>query len=294
VNLLAPFALWGLLATALPLALHLRQRRVGRTVQVGSVRHLESLPTAERRGLRLREPWLLLLRAAIVSLVVLLLARPVLEGSRREGRAVALVDSAAAPTLIDSLGHEATLLVERLDDPWRRVAELDDSLPVGVRLIVAASNRSDRFEGPRPTVARAITWIPVTVARPLPTPATPSPRSTTPLSPIESRALRAAAAAVAEEFGALRDTAEWQDRLPQWWRDSLATTGFPVAAARALLPVRSFPAPVPLATAQLLPRRTKNVRGGSAAVDLHWWVWALAVALFAFERLWISRRREGQ
>jgi hypothetical protein len=291
VNLLAPYALWGLLALALPLALHLRRRRVGRTVQVGSVRHLESLPTAERRGLRLREPWLLLLRAAIVSLVVVLLARPMLERAAREGRVVALVDSAAPPALIDSLGQDATLLVERLDDPWRRVAELDDSLPDGVRLIVAAANSSDRFEGPRPTVARAITWILVAVARPMPTPAMHALRSAPPLSTIESRALRAAAAAVAEEFGPLRDTTGWQDRLPEWWRDSLATTGFPVAAAHALLPVRSSPAPVPLSTAQLLPRQRPAVRGGPAAMDLHWWLWVFALALFTVERFWAFRHR---
>jgi hypothetical protein len=201
------------------------------------------------------------------------------------------VDSAAAPSLIDSLGRQAALLIERLDDPWRRIAELDDSLAGGVRLIVAASTSSDRFDGPRPTVARAISWIPVIVTRPMPATAARGTRSANPLSTIESRALRAAAAAVAEEFGPLRDTTGWRDRLPDWWRDSLATAGFPVAAAHALLPVGSLPAPVPLATAQLLPRPRPAVRGGPAAMDPHWWVWGLVLALFIVERFWALHRR---
>ena len=292
MSFLAPLALWGLVALALPVALHLRHRRVGKTVQVGSVRHLESLPTAERRGLRLREPWLLLLRAAIITLLVLLLARPVLERIAPSGRPLALVDSAASAAFIDSVAHDADLLVERVDDPWRRVAELDDSLPAGVPLIVVAANGSDRVAGPRPVVARAVTWIPLATTRPVLRPASGSVLPRPHLSAAESRALLAAVAAVAEEFGPLKDTTGWEQRLPAWWHDSLATAGFPVAVAHALLPVTSLPASVPLATAQLLPRRADAARGNSAGADLHWWVWALAVALFGLERL-LARRRGG-
>ena len=291
MSFLAPFALWGLLALALPVALHLRQRRVGRTVQVGSVRHLESLPTAERRGLRLREPWILLLRSAIVALLVLLLAGPVLERPVSGGRPVALVDSAATPALIDSLGQGAALLIERIDDPWGRVAELDDSLPDAVPLIVVAPNSSDRFSGPRPTVARAITWIPIAVTRPIARTATRDSRPPSPASASESRALTAAAAAVAEEFGSLVDTTGWRERLPDWWRDSLTSASFPVAVARVLAPERSRPASVTLTTVQLLPRVVSSRHGRGGTTDLHWWLWALALVLFTCERVWSARRR---
>jgi len=291
VSLLAPFALWGLLALALPVALHLRRRRVGRTVQVGSVRHLDSLPTAERRGLRLREPWLLLLRSAIVALVVFLLAGPMLDRPVREGRAVALVDSAASSALIDSLGRGAALFVERIDDPWRRVAELDDSLPDGLPLIVVASNNSARYAGPRPTVARAVTWIPIAVSRRVRRPASRDSRPASPVTPMQVRALAAAADAVAEEFGPLTDTTGWRERLPGWWRDSLTSASFPVAVARVLAPERTSPASVTLTTAQLLPRvgTTRHRRRGTT--DLHWWVWSLALALFGCERIWSAHRR---
>ncbi len=291
MSLLAPFALWGLLALALPVALHLRRRRVGRTVQVGSVRHLESLPTAERRGLRLREPWLLLLRSAIIALLVLLLAGPMLDRPMRQGRAVVLVDSAASSALIDSLGQGAALFVERIDEPWRRVAELDDSLPESLPLIVVASNDGARYTGPRPTVARAITWIPIAVPRPVVPPTNRIPRTASRVSAVESRALTAAATAVAEEFGPLTDTTGWRERLPEWWRDSLTRPSFPVAVARVLAPERTSPASVTLTTAQLLPRVVTTRHGQQGSTDLHWWFWALAVALFAGERLWALQRR---
>ena len=291
MNLLAPFALWGLLALALPVALHLRRRRVGRTVQVGSVRHLGSLPTAERRGLRLREPWLLLLRSTIVALLAFLLAGPMLDRPVREGRPVALVDSGADPALIDSLGRGATLLVERIDDPWHRVQELDDSLPPNIPLLVAASTRSDLYHGPRPVVRRPMAWYPGVRGRPSDVAKDPidAPRRgwTTP----QRHALAVAVAAISEEFGPITDSVDWESRLPAWWQDSLTAAAFPIAVAHALAPAKAFPAPVSLAIAQILPRQRAAVRGRSAAVDLHWWIWALALALFASERLWSLRRR---
>lgn len=293
MTLLAPFALWGLLALAVPILLHLRRRRVGRTVHVGSVRHLESLPTAERRGPRLREPWVLLLRALILSILVLLLARPVLDRVSSVVGTVALIDSAAARPLRDSLGDRATLLVERIDDPWRRLQELDDSLPAGIPVIIAASNSSALYSGPRPTVARSVTWIPLVLTRgPTARIATSSQRPD-PSSREAGRALAAAVAAVADEFGALADTIGWQQRLPEWWPDSLATTAFPVRVAQALLPARALPPPVELTASQMAPRAGASTRRPASTAELHWWLWALAAGLFFAERL-LARRSGGR
>lgn len=293
MTFLAPFAFWGLLALAVPLALHLRRRRVGRTIQVGSLRHLESLPTAERRGIRLREPWLLLLRAAILSLLVLLLARPGLDRPAGVRSPFALVDSAAPQSLRDSLGATATLRVERLDDPWRRLEELDDSLPPGVALIVAASTRSDRYRGPRPGMGREVTWLAIADSGAIVVPSVAAASAPRVTDPLQRRALAAAAAAVAAEFGPLSDTAGWTGRLPEWWRDSLDHPAFAVAAALALEPLRTRPAPVTLATAQLLPARVTTVGTGAGRIDLHWWAWGLALLLFALERWWTMRRGES-
>ena len=292
MSFLAPGALWALLALAVPLALHLRRRRVGRTIPVGSIRHLEPLPTAERRGLRLRDRRLLLLRALIIAALALVLARPVLERPAPDRTPFAIVDRATPVATIDSLRGHATVSVEALDDPWRRVQEVDDSLPTGVPLIVAASASSDRYTGPRPTVSRQVHWIPVLgIDRPRQSGSTSS-QPPTALSALESRALTAAVASAAEGFGPLTDSAGWMGRLPDWWRDSLAVPAFPLAVARAVAPSKATPPPVPLATGQLLPRQVSRPGRSGDALDLHWWFWGGALLLFLLERAVATRWRE--
>ena len=294
MSFLAPGALWALLALAVPVALHLRRRRVGRTIPVGSIRHLEPLPTAERRGLRLRDRRLLLLRALIVALVALLLARPVLDRSTPDTTPLALVDSATIPALVDSLRGRATVSIERLDDPWQRVQEVDDSLPTGVPLIVAASNSSDLYSGPRPTVTRKVEWIAISgTGRPRQAGSASSERQEA-LTPLQARALAAALAAAAEQFGPLTDSAGWMGRLPEWWRDSLAVAAFPMAVARAVAPGRATPAPVLLGLAQLLPRQVPRPTRAGDARDLHWWVWGAALILFLLERAVATRWRDPE
>ena len=290
MSLLAPLALWGLLALGVPVILHLRRRRVGRTIEVGSVKHLGSLPTAERRGVRLREPWLLLLRLAILGMLVLLLARPMLDRPRVPAGTFALVDSATPQALRDSLATTAALLVERIDDPWRRVQELDDSLPADVPLIVVASSSSDLYSGPRPTVSRVVTWLPLSIARPNRFEAPPSTRHSAPSTGEAARALAAAVAAVAEEFGPLADTAGWRSRLPYWWADSLGTAAFPTAVARAIAPARALPPSVALSAPQLTPRLEQRLRRPDPTTDLHWWVGGAARMLLLLDR-WLAHRR---
>ena len=268
MTLLAPLALWGLLALAVPLLLHLRRRRVGRTIQVGSLRHLETLPTAERRGPRVRDPLRLLLRLSILALLVLVLAGPALDRVHEDQRPLVLVDSSSAP--------------------WDLVAQVDDSLAPGIPLTVVATRSSDRYSGPRPLVRRKVTWIDAdTVKR-----ASATPTAVHPHSPAERRALDAAVAAAVDLLGAPRDTAGWEGSLPEWWRDSLLTPAFPVAVARALFPTRGVPLPSTLGIEQVTPAALGGREGGSKLSDLHWWVWGLAALLFLVERLW-ARRLEG-
>lgn len=294
MNLLAPFALWGLLALSVPILLHLRRRRVGRTIQVGSLKHLETLPTAERRGPRVRDPLRLLLRLTILGLVVFLLAEPMLPLRSEGRRVVVLADTSALPALRDSLTSLGDLLPGDLASPWDAIVRADDSLPPGVDLVVAAPITSDLFEGPRPVVHRDVRWI-TTRAIQHTAPRTqhaPSTQNSAPSTLPESRALAAAVGAVAEELGPLTDTMGWQARLPDWWRDSLATPAFPIAVARAIAPARALPLAVELAPAQLQPRMAGAHADQQGARPLHWWLWGLAFFLFVIERLW-ARRLEG-
>jgi hypothetical protein len=270
VTFLAPLALWGLLALAIPLLLHLRRRRVGRTIQVGSLKHLETAPTAERRGPRVRDPLRLLLRLAIIALVALLLAEPVLPRPQGDDLPVILADSGAAP--------------------WDAIARVDDSLPPGIPLTVVATLSSDRFHGPRPLVRRRIDWV----AAPSPPPATAAAATDlAPHTPRERRALDAAIGAAVEFLGAPGDTVGWEARLPEWWRDSLDSPSFPVGVARALIPSRALPPATLLTVEEAMPRVSGGSGGGTRRVDLHWWVWVAAATLFLLERLWARRLERG-
>ncbi|SHK08295.1 BatA domain-containing protein [Hymenobacter psychrotolerans] len=66
-----------LLGLAVPVAIHLWNRRPGRVVRVGSVRWLEAAANRRLRNLRLEQVGLLLLRAALVALLALAVAGPV-------------------------------------------------------------------------------------------------------------------------------------------------------------------------------------------------------------------------
>jgi len=66
--------LWGLLALALPIAIHLLSRKEGRVVPVGSLRHLRETTSQQFRGIKLNELLLLAVRSLLIILFVLLLA----------------------------------------------------------------------------------------------------------------------------------------------------------------------------------------------------------------------------
>lgn len=69
-----PLWLWGLLALAVPVAIHLLSRKEGRVVPVGSLRHLRETTSQQFRGIRLNEYVLLALRLLLITLFVLLLS----------------------------------------------------------------------------------------------------------------------------------------------------------------------------------------------------------------------------
>ena len=106
---LQPVALVGLLAAALPIVIHLLRRERARRVIVPSLRFVRA---SERSAVRLRapsDPWLLLLRIAIVACAALAAARPLLltdarreQWSERMARAVVVDTSATVQGAIDA------------------------------------------------------------------------------------------------------------------------------------------------------------------------------------------------
>ena len=75
--LLAPLGLAALAALVVPIVVHLVRRLELRTTEFAALRWI-SERIRPRRRLRFERPWLLLLRLALLALLALLLARPVL------------------------------------------------------------------------------------------------------------------------------------------------------------------------------------------------------------------------
>ncbi|MBD1397322.1 BatA domain-containing protein [Pontibacter sp. JH31] len=81
MTFLSPIWLFAASAVLVPIAIHLWNRRQGKTVKVGNLRWLE--PSASRRwsSIQLSDVWLLVLRCCILLLVAVALAKPVWEGA---------------------------------------------------------------------------------------------------------------------------------------------------------------------------------------------------------------------
>jgi hypothetical protein len=195
-----PAWLAALAALAVPLAIHLWSHRARRPIRVGSIRLLSGVPPAAARALRLRDPWLLALRLAMLAALALSLADPYWTPRAPRPVTWALLSEEALNDreLIDSLRNarvELRLLetgIPPLNDGRRQMADGSDSdggcglptaichlphywsllseadrlAPPGTRFVVAAPLVADRFRGTRPAIAAAVTWRDVRIDRP--------------------------------------------------------------------------------------------------------------------------------
>jgi hypothetical protein len=80
LSFLSPLYLLGILAIAVPIALHLFRRRTDTVVEFPAVRLLSSTPVEQQRRRRLRELVLLALRVTALILLAAAFARPYLAG----------------------------------------------------------------------------------------------------------------------------------------------------------------------------------------------------------------------
>ncbi|SEJ64793.1 N-terminal double-transmembrane domain-containing protein [Dyadobacter sp. SG02] len=77
--LLQPNMLWGMLAVAVPVAIHFWYQKRGKTIEWAAMRWLGEQTTLQHRGLRLNEVWLMILRCFLVILLALILSKPVID-----------------------------------------------------------------------------------------------------------------------------------------------------------------------------------------------------------------------
>ncbi len=179
LSFLAPLWLVGLASLAVPLTLHLWGRRTGRAVRVGSVRLLSGSPPPMARRPRLHDPWLLALRCALLTALVLALARPSWAPRRATVPTWALVatDVVDRAGLVDSLERERKT-VRPLDpsDLWLSLAIADHAAPPGTRFEVYAAPLLSGTRGTRPQLRSPVVWHPRPAARGPGAPTMPSSR----------------------------------------------------------------------------------------------------------------------
>ncbi len=117
--------LFGLLALAIPIVIHLMFRRRPRTVELGSIRFLQEIFERSRNRRRITRWILLALRMSCIALLAILFARPFLtQRSQGEGeRFVAiLIDRSASM----QLRRDGRRLLDEAIDEVRRIIREDD------------------------------------------------------------------------------------------------------------------------------------------------------------------------
>ena len=170
--LLAPIGLTALAALALPLLIHLVRRIELRTTVFAALRWI-SERIRPRRRLRFERPWLLLLRLALLGLLALLLARPVINEPTIAKPAWVLVapgaDLGAARAAVSIAGADWRWLAPgfpAIETPSASgsvptaslLREIDADLPHDSQLAIVVPEQVAGLDGERPRLARTYEW----------------------------------------------------------------------------------------------------------------------------------------
>jgi hypothetical protein len=172
VALLAPLGLAALAALAIPLAIHLVRRIELQTTEFAALRWIAER-IRPRRRLRFERPWLLLLRLALLALVALLLAKPIVDvpavakGSRVLVAPGADLSAArAAVTLANADWRWLAPGFAPIESPQPAangpiaslLREADADMPRDAKLAVVVPEQLAGLDGERPILAHAIEW----------------------------------------------------------------------------------------------------------------------------------------
>ncbi|TVZ23798.1 putative membrane protein (TIGR02226 family) [Dokdonia sp. Hel_I_63] len=184
MTLLQPSYLWGLLALAIPILIHLWSRKKVRTIKVGSIQFIAPTKSKESNSIQLNEWWLLLLRCLIISTLVVILAQPHIT-TTPDNEEVAYLFEPSLLSTADGLARFEQIPLEgrRLlqeDFPlwetgdviankevvpnyWQLAREMEELAADSIVVFTHAFAKA--LQGKRPTIKKNITWIPVETTR---------------------------------------------------------------------------------------------------------------------------------
>ena len=203
MTFLAPYWLFAASALLIPIAIHLWNKRQGKTVKVGSLRWLEASASQRWSSIKLSNVWLLLLRCLILLLLTVALAQPVWvqQPERQAGQKAVLVSPdllysqqlASIKPAIDSLRQRGYTLhaytsgfdqiqqeqwqtisstpkdstVTHTGDYWGLLPALAEKYPNPQDSVwLFTSDLQRHFRGQRTALASNIRWIPVALPQP--------------------------------------------------------------------------------------------------------------------------------
>jgi len=184
IQFLIPAALLAAAGMIVPILLHL-WRPPARTIHLGSLRFLQTVPGRRLRDLRWRDRLLLLLRVALLLTLAALLAGPrwidrndgpqrwallapnaLLEGPTQQAWRELLAEGYQPRRLASGFpGADATTprTSDDLLDVWSLLREADARVPAGSKLVVFAPPRASFLRGARPALAHSdVRWIATT------------------------------------------------------------------------------------------------------------------------------------
>ncbi|WP_405223328.1 BatA domain-containing protein [Dokdonia sp. Asnod1-B02] len=184
MTLLQPSYLWGLLALAIPIIIHLWSRKKVRTIKVGSIQFIAPTKSKESNSIQLNEWWLLLLRCLIISTLVVILAEPHITTALDKEEVAylfepSLLSSADGLARFEQIPLEGRRLLqedfplwetgdvitykELVPNYWQLAREMEELAADSIVVFTHAFAKA--LQGKRPAIKKNITWITVETTR---------------------------------------------------------------------------------------------------------------------------------
>lgn len=161
MGLLSTIALWGLLALAIPVLIHLVNPGKGKLVWVGDIKLLKGVKNNRVNELKIKRWLLLLVRLLILTLLVLLMAKPYIYGQLKlfGGKTILVSEdwlTASDAKQRESLGDYHVLSPNHV---WQQLAMWHQKTEYSTQFDVYAFDCIDSFESAvKPQFNRQINW----------------------------------------------------------------------------------------------------------------------------------------
>lgn len=180
MTLLQPSYLWGLLALAIPIAIHLWSQKKVQIVLVGSTQFIAQTKSKQTNSIQINEWWLLLIRCLIISMLVFILTEPQISKTSSSQAILYVFEPSLLATeegrsRFDKIPIDKRLLLNEGFSKWQeedafatdtpnywQLAKQMEAIPAD-SVVVFTRALTKGFKGKRPKLKKNITWISVDI-----------------------------------------------------------------------------------------------------------------------------------